>query len=101
MSYNKEIHKAHFEVLIELLYSIKNNKISPSEVEEWLIKEINPEFIYTQEDTLLTDLYFTVLHFSFGEENISDSEFEYFKECIRGIRRHNLDEKNKFIKMHT
>ena len=59
------------------------NKICPS----------NPTEIYASDDMLVTDSYFSLLHFATGEEMVTDAEWKYFLDCLNGNRVYNLEEK--------
>jgi hypothetical protein len=42
---------------------------------------------------LVTDSYFSLLHFATGEEMVTDAEWKYFLDCLNGNRVYNLEEK--------
>ena len=45
------------------------------------------------EDMLVTDAYFSILHYASGEEMINDAEWKYFLDCLNGDWVYSLDEK--------
>ena len=42
---------------------------------------------------LVTDSYFSLLHFATGEEMVTDAEWKYLLDCLNGNRIYSLDEK--------
>jgi hypothetical protein len=63
-----------------------------------LIATINPEEIYNLESNpLITDCYFAIKHLTEKGFETTNSELVYLRDCIKGIREYNLDEKNRFI----
>ena len=42
---------------------------------------------------LVTDSYFSLLHYATGEEMLTDAEWKYFLDCLNGNRFSSLDEK--------
>ncbi len=81
----------------QLLQKIKNCKISKEEVRNYLVNYIDCEYIYNTDDTLLSDIFFTLKHFSMGEEDITNEEIRYFLECLNGERTHSFDEKMELL----
>jgi hypothetical protein len=60
---------------------------------EALTANVNPTEIYASDDMLVTDSYFSLLHFVTGEEMVTDAEWKYFLDCLNGNRVYNLEEK--------
>lgn len=63
-----------------------------------LITTINPEEIYDLESNpLITDCYFAIKHLTEKGYETTNAELVYLRDCIKGTREYNLDEKNRFI----
>ena len=60
---------------------------------EVLAANVKPAEIYASDDMLVTDSYFSLLHFATGEEMVTDAEWKYLLDCLNGNRVYNLDEK--------
>ena len=60
---------------------------------EALTANVNPTEIYALDDMLLSDSYFSLLHYATGEEMLTDAEWKYFLDCLNGNRFYSLDEK--------
>ena len=60
---------------------------------EALTANVNPAEIYATDDLLVTDSYFSLLHYATGEEMVTDVEWKYFLDCLIGNRVYSLDEK--------
>lgn len=88
----------NYEELKKILFLIMKKEISPEEVDDLLVHKVDCVEIYSSDDTLLTDLYFTIKHFALGEEEITEKELEYFKECIDGKRKHSFEDMDEFIR---
>lgn len=54
---------------------------------------MNPTDIYASDDMLVTNSYFSLLHYVSGEEMVTDDEWKYFLECLNGDRNYGLDDK--------
>lgn len=91
----------YYDVFIELLERVKFQEISNDELEECLITRVDCEYIYDSEDTLLSDIFFTLKHLAAEEEDITNEEINYFLECLQGLRRHSFDEKMKFLQNNS
>lgn len=42
---------------------------------------------------LVTDFYFSLLHYAYAEETVTDDEWKYFLECLDGDVVYSLDDK--------
>ena len=42
-----------------------------------LTEKVSPAEIYASDDMLVTDPYFSLLHFATGEETVTDAEWKY------------------------
>ena len=60
-----------------------------------LAKSVDCTKIYESEDRLATDVFFSLLHYAAGEEEIPPAEWEYLLECLDGDREYNLEDKLK------
>ena len=75
--------------------------MSPGLQGDWIVKarskytKFNPAEIYASDDMLVTDSYFSLLHFATGEEIVTDAEWKYLLDCLNGNRIYSLDEKLK------
>ncbi len=58
-----------------------------------LTANVNPTEIYASDDMLITDSYFSLLHYASGEEIVTDTEWKYLLDCLNGDRGYSLDEK--------
>ena len=66
-----------------------------------LTANVNPAEIYASDDRLVTDSYFSLLHFAAGEEMITDAEMKYLLDCLNGNRIYSLDEKLKMTDVNS
>lgn len=41
----------------------------------------------------VTDFYFSLLHYAYAEETVTDDEWKYFLECLDGDVVYSLDDK--------
>lgn len=81
------------EELKQIIESVIEQGLSGKALTAVLTANINPAEIYESDDMLVTDAYFTLLHYATGEETITDAEWKYFLECLNGDRNYSLDEK--------
>ena len=84
-----------YEELKQIIRSVLQQGLSGQQLMEALIANVNPTEIYASEDMLVTDSYFSLLHYATGEEMLTDAEWKYFLDCLNGNRVYNLDEKLK------
>lgn len=82
-----------YEVLKQIIGSVMEQGLSGSALMAALTTNINPSAIYESDDILVTDSYFTLLHYAAGEEMVTDAEWKYFLACLNGDRDYSLDEK--------
>ena len=90
--------KKYYNDFRVLLNKVKNNKISKIELNNCLMKYFDCEYIYNSNDTLLSDIFFTLKHFALGEDDITNDEIKYFNMCLLGIEAHSFEKKINFIK---
>ena len=81
------------EELKQIIRSVLQQGLSGQQLMEALIANVNPTEIYASDDMLVTDSYFSLLHFATGEEMVTDAEWKYFLDCLNGNRVYSLDEK--------
>ena len=82
-----------YEELKQIIDSVLQQGLSGQQLMEALIANVNPAEIYASNDMLVTDSYFSLLHFVTGEEMVTDAEWKYFLDCLNGNRVYNLEEK--------
>ena len=78
---------------IEVIVRIINGTISKASLEEYLMDYFDCEKIYDSDDALTTDLFFTLKHYASGEEEVNNSEWRYFLDCLLGNRQYSVEEK--------
>lgn len=81
------------EELKQIIKSIMEQGLSGKDLTAVLTAKINPAEIYESDDMLVTDAYFSLLHYATGEEIVTDAEWKYFMACLNGDRNYSLDEK--------
>ena len=86
-------HKA----LINIFISLKNHDITMEEIEKTL-NSFDPTHIYSSDDLLLSDAYFSLKHFIAKEEPLTYDEIDYFLECLTGKRSHSFENKMDYLK---
>jgi len=85
-------------VLNDIIENYLAGKYDSLKAVDKLITTVNPEKIYDLDsDPLTTDCYFAIKHLTEKGYETTKTELVYLSDCIRGIRKYNLDEKNKFI----
>jgi len=82
-----------YEELKQIISSVLQQGLSGQALMEALTSNVNPTEIYASDDKLVTDSYFSLLHYATGEEMVTDAEWKYFLDCLNGNRDYNLDEK--------
>ncbi len=82
-----------YEELKQIIRSVLQQGLSGQQLMEALIANVNPAKIYASDDMLVTDSYFSLLHYSTGEEQITGAEWNYFLDCLNGDRDYSLDER--------
>ena len=82
-----------YEELKQIIESVLQQGLSGQPLMEVLTANVNPAEIYASDDMLVTDSYFSLLHFATGEEMVTDAEWKYFLDCLNGNRVYNLEEK--------
>ena len=82
-----------YEELKQIIRSVLQQGLSGQSLMEALTANVNPTEIYASDDMLVTDSYFSLLHFATGEEMVTDAEWKYFLDCLNGNRVYNLEEK--------
>ena len=81
------------EELKQIIRSVLQQGLSGQSLMEVLTANVDPTIIYGSDDMLVTDSYFSLLHYATGEEMLTDAEWKYFLDCLNGNRVYNLDEK--------
>ena len=81
------------EELKQIIKSVMEQSLSGKALTTVLTTNINPAEIYESDDMLVTDAYFSLMHYATGEETVTDAEWNYFLECLNGVRDYSLDEK--------
>ena len=81
------------EELKQIIRSVLQQGLSGQSLMDALTANVNPTEIYASDDMLVTDSYFSLLHFATGEEMVTDAEWKYFLDCLNGNRVYNLEEK--------
>ena len=82
-----------YEELKQIISSVLEQGLSGQSLMEALAANVNPTEIYASDDMLVTDSYFSLLHYATEEEMVTDAEWKYFLDCLNGNRVYNLDEK--------
>ena len=82
-----------YEELKQIISSVLEQGLSGQSLMEALTANVNPTEIYALDDMLVSDSYFSLLHYATGEEMLTDAEWKYFLDCLNGNRVYNLDEK--------
>ena len=83
----------YYEELKQIIRSVLQQGLSGQSLMEALTANVNQTEIYASDDMLVTDSYFSLLHFATGEEMVTDAEWKYFLDCLNGNRVYNLEEK--------
>ncbi len=82
-----------YEELKQIIGSVMEQGLSGPALRVSLTANIDPSEIYASDDMLVTDSYFSLLHYATGEEMVTDAEWKYFLACLNGDRDYSLDEK--------
>ena len=96
-SYLSGVADMFYEELKHIIRSVLEQGLGGQSLMEVLTANINPTEIYASDDMLVTDSYFSLLHYAIGEEIVTDAEWKYFLDCLNGNRVYNLDEKLQMI----
>ena len=96
-SYLSGVADMFYEELKHIIRSILEQGLGGQSLMEALTANINPTELYASDDMLVTDSYFSLLHYAIGEEIVTDAEWKYFLDCLNGNRVYNLDEKLQMI----
>jgi hypothetical protein len=83
----------YYEELKQIIRSVLQQGLSGQPLMEVLTANVNPAEIYASDDMLVTDSYFSILHFATGEEMVTGAEWKYLLDCLNGNRIYSLDEK--------
>ena len=84
-----------YEELKQIIKSVMEQGLRGKALTAVLTANISPAEIYESDDMLVTDAYFSLLHFATGEEMLTDAEWKYLLDCLNGNRIYSLDEKLK------
>ena len=71
-----------YEELKQIIGSVLQQGLSGQPLMGVLTANVNPAEIYASDDMLVTDSYFSLLHFATGEEMVTDAEWKYFLDCL-------------------
>ena len=82
-----------YEELKQIIRSVMQQGLSGQALMEALTANVNPTEIYASDDMLVTDSYFSLLHYATGEEMVTGAEWKYFLDCLNGDKEYSLDEK--------
>ncbi len=82
-----------YKELKQIISLVLKQGLSGQSLMEVLMTNVDPTKIYASDDMLVTDSYFSLLHYATGEEMLTDAEWKYFLDCLNGNRVYNLDEK--------
>lgn len=86
-----------YEELKQIIGSVLQQGLSGQSLMEALTANVSPMEIYSSHDMLVTDSYFSLLHYATGEEMVTDAEWKYFLDCLNGNRVYSLDEKLQML----
>lgn len=84
-----------YEEFKSLIGAVLHQGLRGEALADALAKSVDCTKIYESEDRLATDVYFSLLHYAAGEEEIPPTEWEYFLDCLNGAREYNLEDKLK------
>lgn len=87
----------YHEKMNAIISLVLNKQVSKDFILEYLSNNFSPTKIYDSDDSLITDAYFSLLHYAWDEEQILNEEWEYFIKCFNGECVHNFDEKNAML----
>ena len=82
-----------YKELKQIISLVLQRGLSGQSLMEVLMTNVDPTKIYASDDMLVTDSYFSLLHYATGEEMLTDAEWTYCLDCLNGNRVYNLDEK--------
>ena len=95
-------YRTALKAIIERLLNVS---LTRNKLWDEMLYSFDGEVICDAGDLLISDAYFTLMHFANGEEHIVRQEWEYFLECLNGIRTYSMEEKLKitapYIQMET
>ena len=89
------------EELKQIIRSVLQQGLSGQSLMEVLTANVDPTKICASDDMLVTDSYFSLLHYATGEEMLTDAEWKYFLDCLNGNRVYSLDEKLQMTDKHN
>ena len=78
-----------------LIGAVLRQSLRDEALADALAKSVDCTKIYESEDRLATDVYFSLLHYAAGEEEIPPAEWNYLLECLNGDREYSLEDKLK------
>ena len=87
----------YYHELERIIQKVLEGVIGKEQLMEFLMDTFDCEKICDSNDLLVSDAYFCLMHYASGEENIVAEEWKYFLECFQGIRKYNMNEKNRII----
>ena len=83
----------YYSELLKIVGEILGGKVEKRTVMDYLMNNVDSVEIYDSDDMLLTDVYFTLIHYATGEEEVSRGEWIYFEECLSGEKEYSMEEK--------
>ena len=83
------------EILYRIISDILSGKLDNKTVKSQVRDELDTRKIYEHNCLIITDCYYALKHID--EEHISSKEPEYFKECLSGKRKYDMQKKFKYI----
>ena len=90
-----------YEELKQIIRLVLQQGLSGQSLMEVLTANVDPTEICASDDMLVTDSYFSLLHYASGEEVVADAEWKYFLDCLNGNRIYSLDEKLQMTDKHN
>ena len=87
--------------LICLLNDYLNSAISRDEMHKTLLIIQSPAEIADNNDELIIESYFALYHMDEVFCEVSDTEFEYLRDCLEGKRPFSKYERDKIISRRT
>lgn len=86
-------------VMKNIIEGYLNSDYDADESVERLIRNVDIEKIYDERTELIvTDCYFSIKHLTEEGYETCKAELLYFKDCINGIRKYDMNEKCELLK---
>ena len=87
----------YYNKFIKIIEKILNGNYEKNLLVKDLIDLFDCEKIYDSDDSLITDVFFTLKHYASGEEEVNTNEWIYFLECLSGKCEYSMEEKMSTI----